>query len=94
MATDAGVRSIEDLENYGKALAQCSEALNETLTDIQKETKRVCDGWNDKKAQLFEEELYKKTTELQKLAEIMTSFSDYIKSQCIILKEYEHNQIK
>lgn len=91
---DAGVRSIDDLKNYGRALSNCGEALNDTFTDILNETNRVCEGWNDNNAQQFVERMTNKATELQKLSEIMIEFSAYIQKQCDILDEYERNKIR
>lgn len=91
---EVGVRSIPDLMQFGKDLKMLSEQLSTAFHYTEQKMRTVCDGWNDQVNIKFMEEFEKDTKEIDKIAEKMTQFSQFIDRSCSILEMYQQNRMR
>ncbi len=94
MALEVGVRSIPDLEQFGKDIKVLSEQLSTVFHLTEKKMHAVCEGWTDRVNQKFIESFVNDTKEIDKIANHMIEYSKFIAKSCAILEEYQQTRIK
>lgn len=90
MAQDAGVRSIPELRQFGTNLSQAGSALTTLFQQLNDQMHRACDTWNDGKSQAFMQDFEKSRQQIENIAQQMQQFSQFVKSSCDILEQYNN----
>ena len=65
MAQEVGVRSVQDLKQFGSDLKRLSEQLSNAFHAAEKKMNRVCEGWNDTSNQKFMTEFQKDAKQIR-----------------------------
>lgn len=94
MLQEVGVRSIPDLQKFGKDLKLFSEQLSTSFHMTERKMHAVCEGWNDQVNMKFIELFQQDTKVIDQIAARMSEYSQFISRSCEILNMYQHNRIK
>lgn len=89
MATDAGVKNIEQLSQFGRNLSIASGNLVNLFAKLNNQMRTVCEGWNDDMNRKFMTDFEKRCQEIQQLANEMQSYSQFIAKTVEILNQYK-----
>lgn len=89
MASDAGVRNIEQLAMFGKNIKSLGQNMYQTMQTAQQRMNAVCEGWQDKQNDKFREQFNKSVLEVKKMSEQFTEYSEYISKITAKLMEYQ-----
>lgn len=82
MAQDLHIGQIPELRLFGKNLSQASGALSTLFNQLGQQMNRACSTWQDKQAQTFMDQFTQERKEVDKMAQIMMEFSQYIEGYC------------
>ena len=82
MAQDLHMVNIPELRQFGKNLNQASGALSTLFNLLGQQMNRACSTWQDKQAQHFMEQFTQERAEVDKMAQLMMQFSQYIEGYC------------
>lgn len=91
MASDAKVGEVAELRQFGKNLAQASNALSSLFAQLGNQMNRVMGTWDDIKAQQFMTEFTQGRAQVERLAQSMMEYSQDIERKCRILDEYSRS---
>lgn len=94
MALEVGVRSIPDLQQFGRDIKVLSEQLSTAFHLTEKKMHTVCEGWTDQVNQRFIDAFVNDTKEIDKISLHMIEYSKFIAKSCAILEEYQRTRIK
>lgn len=89
MASDASVRNVDDLRQFGQNLRHSSENLVKLFQQLSRQMKQVSEGWNDTKNQAFMADFERKTVEINKLSQEMQVYAQFITKTCDLLDQYK-----
>ena len=89
MATDAGVKNIEQLRQFGRNLSTAGGNLINLFGKLNMQMHTVCEGWNDDMNRKFMADFEKRCQEIQQLSNEMQSYSQFIAKTCEILDQYK-----
>ena len=89
MASDAGVKNIEQLALFGKNIKSLGENMYSTMQVAQQRMNTVCEGWNDKQNDKFKEQFNQSVQDVKRMSEQFTEYSNYIARITNILREYQ-----
>lgn len=89
MASDASVRNVDDLRQFGQNLMHSSENLVKLFQQLSRQMKHVSEGWNDTKNQAFMADFERKTIEINKLSQEMQVYAQFISKTCDLLDQYK-----
>lgn len=89
MATDAGVKNIEQLRQFGRNLSIASGNLINLFGKLNTQMHTVCEGWNDDMNRKFMADFEKRCQEIQKIATEMQNYSQFISDIASILNDYK-----
>lgn len=89
MASDAGVKNIDQLRQFGRNLKIASGNLTNLFGKLNMQMHAVCEGWNDAQNQKFMVEFEKRCHEIQQLSNEMQNYSEFIDKTCNILDQYK-----
>lgn len=89
MASDASVRNVDDLRQFGQNLRHSSENLVKLFQQLSRQMKQVSEGWNDTKNQAFMADFERKTVEINKLSQEMQVYAQFIAKTCDLLDQYK-----
>lgn len=89
MASDAGVRNIEQLAQFGKNIKSLGQNMYQTMQVAQQRMNAVSEGWQDKQNDKFREEFNKSVQDIKKMSEMFTEYSNYIAKISSKLQEYQ-----
>lgn len=89
MASDAGVRNIEQLAMFGKNIKSLGQNMYSTMQNAQQRMNAVCEGWQDKQNDKFKEQFNKSVQDIKKMSEQFTEYSNYIAKITEKLMEYQ-----
>lgn len=89
MATDAGVKNIEQLSQFGRNLSIASGNLINLFGKLNSQMHTVCEGWNDDMNRKFMADFEKRCQEIQQLANEMQNYSQFIGKTVDILNQYK-----
>lgn len=89
MASDAGVRNIEQLAQFGKNIKSLGQNMYQTMQVAQQRMNAVSEGWQDKQNDKFREEFNKSVQDIKKMSEMFTEYSNYIAKITWKLQEYQ-----
>jgi hypothetical protein len=78
MAQEVGVRSVQDLKQFGSDLKRLSEQLSNAFHAAEKKMNRVCEGWNDTSNQKFMTEFQKDAKQIDEIANRMVEYAKFI----------------
>ena len=90
MASDAGVRNIEQLAMFGKNIKSLGQNMYTTMQNAQQRMNSVCEGWQDKQNDKFKEQFNKSVQDIKKMSEMFTEYSNYIAKITSKLMEYQN----
>lgn len=88
MASDASVRDIDQLRQFGTNLRNAGENLDILFQRLKAQMHQVCEGWNDSKNQTFMNDFEGKCRDITRLSQEMQQYSQYISRTCEILEQY------
>lgn len=89
MAQDAIIRNVDDLRQFGKNLNVASNNLSMLFTQLNQHMHRVGDTWQDDKNREFMEEFEQSRKEIDKIAQKMQHYSQYIGKICEYAEQYK-----
>ncbi len=89
MASDAGVRNIEQLAQFGKNIKSLGQNMYTTMQNAQQRMNAVCEGWQDKQNEKFREQFNQSVQDIKKMSEQFTEYSNYIAKITAKLMEYQ-----
>jgi uncharacterized protein YukE len=91
---DAGVRSIPELQLFGKTLNQASASLEVLFQQLNRQMHQACDTWTDNNARVFMNQFEVSKQQIDKIAQEMQNFSAYIAHQCEVLEQYQNYKMR
>ena len=94
MATDAGVKSIPDLRDFGKQLQSKGEEMYAIMTEAQRRMNYVSEGWHDDINDKFKVRFAQSVQVIHKMSEEFRIYNAYLQKQCDILEMYARNKLK
>ena len=89
MASDVGVKNIEQLAMFGKNIKSLGQNMYSTMQNAQQRMNAVCEGWQDKQNDKFKEQFNKSVQDIKKMSEQFTEYSNYIAKITAKLIEYQ-----
>lgn len=89
MASDAGVRNIEQLAQFGKNIKSLGQNMYSTMQNAQQRMNAVCEGWQDKQNDKFKEQFNQSVQDIKRMSEQFTEYSNYIAKITAKLMEYQ-----
>ena len=89
MASDAGVKNIEQLALFGKNIKSLGENMYSTMQVAQQRMNAVCEGWQDKQNDKFKEQFNQSVQDVKKMSEQFTQYADFIARITSKLQEYQ-----
>lgn len=89
MASDAGVRNIEQLAMFGKNIKALGQNMYATMQAAQQRMNAVCEGWQDKQNDKFREQFNNSVQDIKRMSEQFTEYSNYIAKITSKLQEYQ-----
>ena len=90
MASDAGVRNIEQLAQFGRNIKNLGQNMYQTMQVAQQRMNAVCEGWQDKQNDKFREQFNKSVQDIKLMSEEFTEYSNYIAKITAKLMEYQN----
>ena len=90
MASDAGVRNIEQLDQFGKNIKNLGQNMYQTMQVAQQRMNAVCEGWQDKQNDKFREQFNRSVQDIKRMSEEFTEYSNYIAKITAKLMEYQN----
>jgi uncharacterized protein YukE len=93
MAKDAGVRSIDDLRNFGKQIQSMGEQMFNVMQQAQRRMNYVSEGWHDDNNEKFKARFNESVKMIQKMSEEFKQYNDYLRKTCEILEMYKGNKL-
>ena len=89
MASDAGVRNIDDLAAFGRDLKKLGETMVNVMLQAQRRMNQVSEGWQDKNNDKFKMQMDQDVRVIKKMSEEFSNHSEYIKKITEVLKQYQ-----
>lgn len=89
MATDAGVKNIEQLRQFGRNLATASGNLTNLFGKLNMQMHAVLDSWNDESSQKFRVDFERRCKEIQQISAEMLRYSQYVAKKSERADEYK-----
>lgn len=86
---DAGVRNIDELRQFGRNLSMASGNLMSLFQQLTLQMHQVCDSWHDDKNRSFMAEFEQKHSEIEKIAQQMQHYSQFINRVCDAAEQYK-----
>ena len=93
MAQDLHIGQIPELRQFGKNLNQASGALSTLFNQLGQQMNRACSTWQDAQAQRFMEQFTQERAEVEKMAELMMQFSQFIERYCQKADELQNERM-
>jgi hypothetical protein len=93
MAIDAGVRSTDDLREFGNNLQQMGEQMYNVMTQAQRRMNYVSEGWRDDKNEEFKVRFDESVQMIKRMSEEFSEYNQYLQRQCEILEQYKSTRI-
>ena len=90
MASDAGVRNIEQLAMFGTNIKVLGQNMYATMQAAQQRMNAVCEGWQDKQNDKFREQFNNSVQDIKRMSEQFTEYSNYIAKITSKLMEYQN----
>ena len=90
MASDAGVRNIEQLAQFGKNIKNLGQNMYQTMQVAQQRMNAVCEGWQYKQNDKFREQFNRSVQDIKRMSEEFTEYSNYIAKITAKLMEYQN----
>ncbi len=94
MATDAGVKSVPDLRDFGKNLQKMGEQMYGVMTQAQRRMNYVSEGWNDTNNEKFKARFAESVQMIKKMSEEFSAYNEWLQRECDILDQYTSNALK
>lgn len=88
MASDASMKDIEQVRQFGRNLSIASDSLIGLFSKLNSQMHIVSEGWNDSTSQKFLENFERRCREIQQLSEEMHRFSDHVAKKCDAAEYY------
>ena len=89
MASDAGVKNIEQLAQFGRNIKNLGENMYSTMQVAQQRMNAVCEGWQDKQNDKFRELFNQSVQDVKRMSEQFSEYAGYIDRITNILREYQ-----
>ena len=70
MASDAGVKNIEQLAQFGKNIKNLGQNMYQTMQAAQQRMNAVSEGWQDKQNDKFREQFDRSVQDIKKMSEM------------------------
>lgn len=89
MASDASVRDVDQLRQFGANLRVAGDNLTTLFQRLSQQMHQVCEGWNDTKNEAFMADFEEKCRTITQLSEEMQNYSQYLSRTCDTLDQYK-----
>ena len=93
MATDAGVKNVGDLRNFGKQIQQMGEQMYNVMVQAQRRLNQVSEGWHDDTNEKFKTRFDESVRTIQRMSEEFKTYNAFITRTCDILHQYTSNKL-
>ena len=93
MATDAGVRSVPELRDFGKNLQKMGEQMYGVMTQAQQRMNTVSEGWHDDNNEKFKVRFAESVQMIKKMSEEFRVYNEFLQRQCDVLDQYKGNHL-
>jgi hypothetical protein len=93
MATDAGVRSVPELRDFGKNLQKMGEQMYGVMTQAQQRMNYVSEGWHDDNNEKFKVRFAESVQMIKKMSEEFRVYNEFLQRQCDVLDQYKGNHL-
>ena len=93
MATDAGVRSVPELRDFGKQLQLMGEQMYNVMTQAQQRMNYVSEGWHDDNNEKFKVRFAESVQMIKKMSEEFKVYNEFLQRQCDVLDQYKGNRL-
>ena len=90
MANDAGVKSIDELAQFGQSVKKLGDNMLSAMQQAQRRMNQVCEGWHDDSNDKFKAQFDESVRVVQKMSQQFTEYSQYIKRITDILNSYKN----
>lgn len=90
MATDAGVKNVGDLRNFGRQVQQMGEQMYNVMTQAQRRMNQVCEGWHDTNNEKFKVQFDESVRTIYKMSEAFKAYNAYLTKVCDKIEEYKN----
>lgn len=89
MASDASIKNVEQVRQFGKNLSIASDNLVGLFSKLNSQMHMVCDEWNDDQNRKFMVDFERRCQEIQQLSNEMRNYSNFIAKACEIADQYK-----
>jgi uncharacterized protein YycO len=93
MAQDAGVKDLGQLRQFGRNLNIASGNLTQLFQQLTQQMHIVCDSWQDDQNKKFMNDFELQKNEIERIAQQMQQFSQYINRSCDVLEQYKNLRV-
>ena len=93
MAQDAGVKDLGQLRQFGRNLNVASGNLTQLFQQLTQQMHQVCDSWQDDQNRTFMSDFEQKKNEIDRIAQQMQQYSEFINRSCDILEQYKSHRL-
>lgn len=94
MATDAGVRSVPELRDFGRQVQQMGEQMYRVMTQAQNRMNNVSEGWHDEINEKFKARFNESVQIIKRMSDEFRQYNEFLQRQCEILDQYKANRLK
>ena len=93
MATDAGIKSVPALIQFGKNLQQMGEQMYNVMQQAQRRLNEVSEGWRDDNNEKFKTRFDESVKTIKKMSEEFRAYNVWVQKKCEILNQYKNNSL-
>lgn len=87
---DSSIKSISQVEQYGKNIQVVSEQMEQLFEKLGKQTESIGSEWNDSQYQQFREDFRQDImVKVKEISARMLTFSDYTKRICELHRQVQ-----
>ncbi|MCQ2239907.1 MAG: WXG100 family type VII secretion target [Bacteroidaceae bacterium] len=92
MGMQAGVKSVAELRQFSAKLNQAADACSVLFQNLNNDTHRICESWEDEKATKFMQTFEVSHRNVEKIAQEMKEFSAYITRLAERVEDYTNQR--
>jgi len=94
MATDAGIRNVDELKEFGKQISQLGDQMNAVMSQAHSRLAAVSEGWHDETNERFKVRFEESVKQVRQMSEDFKKYAEYIRTTCDILEQYKANKLR
>jgi uncharacterized protein YukE len=94
MAIDAGIKNVEELQEFGKQISQLGDQMNGVMAQAHNRLAVVSEGWHDETNEKFKARFEESVKQVKQMSEDFKAYAEYIRKTCEILEQYKANKLR